>query len=267
MIDNVIETMDYPFPNLEMTAKARRNAGVGITGLAHHLAKMGLKYSSKEGKEYLHKLAELHSYCLHRASLRLARERGVCAWADRTKYPEGWTPLETYNQNVDTVVQVPLQFDWEGLRKEIVELGGIRNSVLEAFMPCESSSLASGTPNSLYGVRELKTIKTSDTGKPLRFIAPDLEELKDQYEIAWDIDVRDMLEVYAIFQKFCGQAISADIWIKKDERTGKFSGKKALGDFLYGSWLGVKTCYYTNSQNGGKIEEDDGGCADGVCKM
>lgn len=267
MIDNVIENMEYPFPNLEMTAKARRNAGVGITGLAHHMAKMGFKYSSKKGKEYLHKLAELHSYCLHKASLKLAKERGICAWADRTKYPEGWTPLHTYNKNIDSVVQVPLQFDWTALEDRFVELGGGRFSVLEAFMPAESSSIAGGLPNSLYGIRELKTIKTSASGKPLRFIAPDLEELKDQYEIAWDIDVRDMLEVYAIFQKFCGQAISADIWIKRDEKSGKFSGKKALDDFLYGASIGIKTCYYTNSQNGGKIEEDDGGCADGVCKM
>lgn len=48
MVDNVIEMMDYPFKSLERTAKARRSAGVGITGLAHYLAKHGEWYSLKE---------------------------------------------------------------------------------------------------------------------------------------------------------------------------------------------------------------------------
>ena len=38
MIDNVIEIMEYPFPHLEYTAKARRSIGVGITNLAYDMA-------------------------------------------------------------------------------------------------------------------------------------------------------------------------------------------------------------------------------------
>lgn len=137
-IDNVIELMNYPFPNLETTAKARRNVGVGITNLAYDLAKRGLTYNSIEGKNYIHQLAELHSYSLTKASLQLAKERGVCDWMHKTKYPQGWLPIDTYNKNVDKVHTQELLCDWESLRKEIIENGGIRNSVLEANMPCES---------------------------------------------------------------------------------------------------------------------------------
>ena len=62
MIDNVIELMDYPFPQLNYTAKARRSIGVGITNLAYDMASKGYKYSTLGGKRYIHRLAEMHSY-------------------------------------------------------------------------------------------------------------------------------------------------------------------------------------------------------------
>ena len=71
---------------------------MGITNLAYDMANRGLKYSSVSGKRYIHKLAEMHSYYLHKASLRLAKERGVCDWTHKTKYPEGWLPIDTANK-------------------------------------------------------------------------------------------------------------------------------------------------------------------------
>ena len=131
---NVISIMDYPFENLRYTAQARRSAGIGITNLAHDMAEKGLKYDSIEGKQYMHRLAEIHSYSLHKASVRLAKERGKCEWFDRTKYADGWLPIDSANKFIDTVVNQPLLCDWEGLREEIKKYG-MRNSVLEAYMP------------------------------------------------------------------------------------------------------------------------------------
>src|SRR6202008_2918683 len=91
MIDNVLEIMDYPFPQLKYTAQGRRNIGVGITNLAYAMARLGYKYSTLEGKHFVHRLAELHSYSLHKASARLARERGACDYF--TKYNDGWLPI------------------------------------------------------------------------------------------------------------------------------------------------------------------------------
>ena len=266
MIDNVIEIMDYPFPQLAYTAKARRSIGVGITNLAYDMANKGYKYSTVGGKRYVHRLAEMHSYYLHKASLRLAKERGVCEWISKTKYPDGWLPIDTANKTIDDIVSQPLLFDWESLRKEIVEVGGIRNSVLEAFMPNESSSLATGGTNSIYPCRSLKVIKTSGTNKNL-FIAPKAEELNWDYEIAWDVPTKDMLEVYAIIQKFTGQAISADLYISYGKDTGEktIGAKELLTQFLYFTKLGLKTRYYINSST--SVVSDDKGCSSGGCTL
>ena len=257
MVDNVIDLMDYPFPHLKFTAQARRSAGIGITNLANDMAHRGLTYTSADGKAYMHRLAEKHSFYLHKASVRLAKERGQCLWFDKTKYSDGWLPIDTYAKQVDNITSQELLCDWESLRKEIA-IHGMRNSVLEAFMPVESSSIASGTQgttNSLYPIRALTVIKTSGTNKTV-FIAPDAEELKDRYQIAWDIPTKDMTEMYAIFQKFCGQAISADFYRKFEHgKARSISAKELLENWFYRIKCGMKSKYYNNSASGLALAE------------
>jgi ribonucleoside-diphosphate reductase alpha subunit len=264
MIDNVIEIMDYPFPHLEFTAKGRRSIGVGITNLAYALAKEGLRYTTLEGKRYVHRLAEKHSYCLHKASLRLAKERGVCAFPN--KYNDGWLPIDTANREIDKIVEQPLLCDWPSLRKEMIEVGGLRFSVHEAHMPCESSSIASGHTNSLYPIRAYKVVKTSGTNKNL-FIAPELDLLRSRYELAWNVPWKDMTEVYAVVQKFTGQAISADYYIRYDSEDRQVSSKQLLSDWLYRVKMGLKTRYYINSATGAEVPEEEVDDACSACKL
>lgn len=251
MIDNVMDIMDYPYESLAYTAKARRSIGVGLTNLAYYLASNFATYSSESGKQLVNDLAELHSYSLHKASLRLAKERGVAEWIDRTKYPEGWLPIDTYTRAVDSVVaDSSLRCDWESLRKEIIEVGGIRNSVLEAFMPNESSSLATNTTNGLYPIREIKMFKKSPQGSVL-FIAPEGEALDSVYQRAWDVPTKDLIDIYAIVQKFTGQAISADFYLDYSKvEGGKVSVKEGLTNLIYATKMGMKTHYYLNSKTG-----------------
>lgn len=260
IIDSVIDLMDYPFKSLEVTAKERRSAGVGITNLAHSLAMKGINYTT--GKQQIHDIAERHSYMLHRASLKLAQEYGVCKGMARSKYRNGWLPIDTYNRNVDDIV-TGLRYDWETLRDEIIANGGIRNSVLEAFMPNESSSILTNTTNSLYPVRQAKIAKSSGTNRNL-FIAPESETL--DYQFAWDVPPKDLIDMYAIFQKFCGQAISADLYL--DLRVVKeVSSRRLLQDFLYMTKMGVKTRYYINSATGGGMTEQVSSCGGGGCML
>jgi ribonucleoside-diphosphate reductase alpha subunit len=266
MVDNVIDLMDYPFPHLKMTAQARRSAGIGITNLAHDMASKGLSYTSVEGKAYMHRLAEMHSYWLHKASVRLAKERGKCKWYDKTKYSDGWLLVDIYCKQVDNITSQPLLLDWEGLRKEIAEFG-MRNSVLEAYMPVESSSVAGNTTNSIYPLRRLVTVKASGTNKTV-FIAPDMEELKSNYELAWDIPTKDMTEMYAIFQKFTGQGISADYYRKfKNGEPKKISSKELMLNWFYRIKCGLKTKYYSNTAAGSSLDELVGDSECESCKL
>lgn len=267
MVDNVISRMDYPFPSLKYTAQARRSAGVGITNLAHDLANRGFDYTSVMSKAYIHRVAERHSYWLHKASVRLAKERGKCDWYHKTKYSEGWLLIDTYCKEVDNITQQKNMFDWEELRKEIKE-HGMRNSVLEAYMPVESSSIAGNTTNGIYPIRDYVVIKTSGNNKTV-FIAPDLEMLKDSYQLAWDVTTKDMTELYAIVQKWCGQGISADFYRKFDEDAPRrISAKEILTDWFYRIRCGLKSKYYSNSASGHALSvAEEKGCGSGGCTL
>ncbi len=265
MVDNVIDAGTFPLPQVEYTAKARRTAGVGITNLAYAMAKQGFKYSSQEGKDFCHRLAELHTFSLLKASVRLAKEKGKCKWFDKTRYSRGWLPIDTYNKEVDRITQQPLLCDWERLRAEIAKYG-LRNSALVNHMPVESSAVRANDTNGLYPVRDGIVIKSSGNTEAV-FIPPEWEALKDSYQLAWDVPSEDMADIYAIFQKFADQGISADVYQQFKDGEKKSSLKMLMNDFFYRQKIGLKTRYYRNFKIGAAELEQEEACGAGGCKL
>lgn len=245
MIDQTIHLAQYPYPHLEYTARNRMNASVGILGVAEYMAKRGVYYSSQYGLEVIHELAERHYYFLLKAALKLGKERGNAPWIDKTKWPEGWLPIDTYKSSVDKIVPNKLKYDWEALRKEIVANGGIRFSALCAHMPTETSSKAAGVPNGVYPIRELYMKKT-DMDTALDWCAPDGDLYSDTYERAYDVPVEYQTKMYAVLQKFSDQAISADYYEDR-VKNPTLSPDTLVARFLDRVRYGVKSKYYQNS--------------------
>ena len=245
MIEYALDNAEYPFPSLAHTAQARRSAGVGLIGVAHWMAKNNKKYDNIDGRNALHELFETHYYHLVSASLRLAKELGVAHWMNKTMWPDGWLPIDTYEKNVDSLVTVENNRDWESLRQEIIKTGGIRNSVLVAHMPSESSSISAGTTNGVYPIRELYIMKTNDT-QVNHWAAPEGTKLKNKYQSAWDISTSDMIKAYAVMQKWSDQGISADLYAKLKGDT-KVSSSQILQDYVDMMKFGLKSRYYVNS--------------------
>lgn len=246
MIDKCIHLAHYELPHVGVTSRKRLNAGVGILGLAHLMAKKGQRYTTQAGKQFIHEVAERHYYHLLRASLKLGKELGNAPWMHKTRWPQGWLPLDTCNPHVDKIAPFTQRYDWEALRRDIVANGGIRNSVLVAHMPTETSANASGTTNGLYPVRELTLIKT-DNQRVNYWAAPDSDTLADQYQSAWDIPTKDMTEMYAIVQKWTDQGISADFY-RRVIGDASISSSELIEDYLYRVKLGLKSKYYMNQK-------------------
>lgn len=264
-----IHNSEYVFKNLEDSAKSRMNAGVGIVGLAHLMAKKGLKYSTQEGKNFIHELAETHAWHLYNASLKIGKESGNAPWMYKTKWPEGYSLLDTYNKNVDSLVTVGNKRDWESLTKEIIENGGMAFSVCIAHMPSESSSISGATTNGLYPIRDLYLNKTNET-LSLNYVVPDSTRLKDKYESAWDVPTDDLIDMYSIVQKWTDQAISADLYrrLQGDE---KVTVSEMLKGYFRRHKYGLKQRYYQNSLTSKGVDlnssENDVGCGSGGCSI
>lgn len=245
MIDIGIHKSEYVFKSVEESAKARMSAGVGLVGLAHYMALNGKKYNDEDGLKFIHETIETHTWHLINASLQLGKEKGNAKWMHKTYWPDGWLPIDTYEKKVDSIVKPEYKRDWEDLRKKIIANGGIRNSVVCAIMPAESSSVASETTNSVYPIRDFDLVKTNDTNA-VNYVVPDAEELKDKYQIAWDIKTEDLIKVYAVLQKFTDQGISADLY-RKMQGIEKVGTAEMLSNYLAMVRYGIKTRYYQNS--------------------
>ncbi len=244
MIDICIHKSKFGIPHVEATARARMSAGVGMMDIAHWFAREGLSFKTLEGRNEHHRLAERHYYFLAEASLRLGKELGNAPWIHKTKWPEGWLPIDTYAKSVDELHTIGLQYNWEDLRSRIIENGGIRNSVLCAYPPSESSSKGKGASNTIYQVRSRVLVKT-DNGIVSRWAAVDEDIYKDRYESAYDTSNIDRIYQYAIYQKFTDQGISADFFDKVKEK--RLPSSQLLEEYFTMIKYGMKGRYYHNS--------------------
>jgi ribonucleoside-diphosphate reductase alpha chain len=265
MAEYCIDNAHYELPHIGYTAKRRRSIGIGVIGLATMLARKGLKYDTQEGLNYIHQLMERHAWHAINASLELGQKYGNAPWMHKTKWPEGWLPIDTYNRNVDELVTVGHQYDWEELRARVLKNGGIRHSVLCSLQPTESSSKSAAYPNAHLPVRDLELRKT-DGSNAIEWVAYDNDILN--YQLAWDIKPVDMIKVHAVCQKWFDQGISADVY--RDRRVSiDFNTSDLNEEYMAMHYYGQKTRYYSNSitTNQSNKSEGSGDCASGACKM
>lgn len=272
-LDALLDYQDYPLPAAYKSTMNRRTLGVGVINFAHYLAKNGVKYSDGSANGLTHRTFEAIQYYLLKASVALAKEQGKCPSFDETNYAKGLLPIDTYKKDIDLVCDEPLHYDWDALRSEIVE-HGLRNSTLTALMPSETSSQISNATNGIEPPRGYVSVKASKDGI-LKQVVPDFTNLKDNYELLWEIGSNDgYLHLVGIMQKFVDQAISANTnYDPSVYESGKVPMKKLLQDLLTAYKYGVKTLYYHNTRDGAKddqgdatlVQEED--CEGGGCKI
>ena len=246
-LDELIDFQGYPVRAAEIATRARRSLGVGYIGLAHYLAKHGVKYDDPGAWQLVHDLTEVFQYYLIKATVNLAKEKGACEYSHRTKYGQGILPIDTYKKDVDELVPNNLKYDWEALREEVKKYG-VRNSTLSAQMPSESSSVVSNATNGIEPPRGYLSVKKSKKG-PLKQIVPQFHTLKNNYTLLWDMPSnRGYINIVAVMQKFFDQAISGN-WSYNPENypNNEVPVSVMAQDLLTTYKYGWKTSYYQNT--------------------
>ena len=255
-LDQIIDYQDYPVKAAEVSTKSRRSLGIGYIGLAHYLAKNGVKYSDSKAWELVDRLSEAFQYYLLRASCDLAEEKGKCEGFEKTKYADGLLPIDHYKKEIDNVVPHKQRMAWESLRKDIAKYG-LRHSTLSAQMPSESSSVVSNETNGIEPPRALLSIKKSKKG-PLKQIVPGFPKLKNAYTLLWDMPSNEgYINVVAMMQKYFDQAISGN-WSYNPLQfeNNEVPLSVMAQDMLQTYKMGWKTSYYQNTYDFKGEEED-----------
>tara|TARA_B100000963_G_scaffold324721_1_gene310477 strand:+ start:7377 stop:9689 length:2313 start_codon:yes stop_codon:yes gene_type:complete len=253
-LEELIDFQEYPVNAAKVSTESRRSLGIGYIGLAHYLAKNKVKYDDPNAWKLVHDLTERFQYYLLKSSNTIAKEKGQCAYFDRTKYSKGILPIDTYKKDVDELVEPIYTMPWEDLRKDIAEFG-LRHSTLTAQMPSESSSVVSNATNGIEPPRDHLSVKKSKKGT-LKQVVPQYSLLKNAYTILWDMpDNTGYINVVAVMQKFFDQAISGN-WSYNPENyeNGEVPVSVMARDLLNTYKYGWKTSYYQNTMDG-KVED------------
>jgi len=251
-LDALIDYQTYPVEAAKKSTLNRRSLGIGYIGLAHYLAKNGVKYDDPKAWKLVHELTERFQYALLTTSNRLAMEKGPCGYFGKTKYADGILPIDTYKQEVDEIVSNDLLCDWDVLREHIQQ-HGLRHSTLSAQMPSESSSVVSNATNGIEPPRDYLSVKKSKKG-PLKQIVPSYTTLKNNYTLLWDMkDNEGYIKVAAVMQKFFDQAISGN-WSYNPENypDSEVPVSVMAQDLLNTYKYGWKTSYYQNTYDAKK---------------
>ena len=246
-LDELIDFQRYPVKAAELATRARRSLGIGYIGLAHYLAKQGVKYDDPKAWKIVHDLTESFQYYLIKSSVNLAKEKGACEHSNRTKYSHGILPIDTYKKDVDEIVPNNLNCDWESLREELKQYG-IRNSTLTAQMPSESSSVVSNATNGIEPPRGYLSIKKSKKG-PLKQIVPSYNTLKNNYTLLWDMKSnKGYINIVSVMQKFFDQGISGNWSYNPQHYEGSEVPTSVMAQDLLTTYkYGWKTSYYQNT--------------------
>ncbi|MGE5594198.1 MAG: vitamin B12-dependent ribonucleotide reductase [Betaproteobacteria bacterium] len=209
-LDNMIDASRYPLPEIQAMHKGNRKVGLGVMGWADLLAKMGVPYDSDEAVALAEKLMHFILEESRKASVDLARQRGVFPnWKGSKREEQG---LRVRNATTTTIAPTgtisiiagassgiepffSLAFTRHVLdRKELVEV----NPVLEA----RAKELG------IHGPELMEEIACRGT---LAGIAGIPEDFRRAFVTAHEVEPEWHVRMQAAFQRFTDNAVSKTV--------------------------------------------------------
>ncbi|HET6588791.1 MAG TPA: adenosylcobalamin-dependent ribonucleoside-diphosphate reductase [Candidatus Nitrosocosmicus sp.] len=159
-LDNVIDVNKYPVEEIDVNTKLTRRIGLGIMGIADLLFLLRIPYDSKEGYEFMSKLAETLSYFSMDESVVLSKSRGAFPLFEKTSYKKGEIPLAGYYE----IPKDLHSYDWDSLIGKIKNYG-IRNSWTTTIAPTGTLSMIADVSNGVEPVFALVFEKRVTVGR------------------------------------------------------------------------------------------------------
>ncbi len=123
-LDDVVDVSNYPLPQQEREAKAKRRIGLGVTGLADALIMCRARYGGPTSVALIERWLKTMQRAAYLASAELAAEKGSFPLYQRDKYLEGESVRE-----LDADVRAKIASN------------GIRNALLTSIAPTGTISL------------------------------------------------------------------------------------------------------------------------------
>ncbi len=260
-LDNIIDMNKYPVEEIEVNTRATRRIGLGIMGIADLLFLLRIPYNSKDGYEFMNKLAEAVSYLSMDESVAIAKSRGPFPMFKDTDYVKGRIPVAGYYE----LPKETHTYDWATLIEKIKK-NGIRNSWTSTIAPTGTLSMIADTANGVEPVFALVFEKRVTVGRffytdkvfenvlkenglysdeiltkiannygSVRGIAEIPEWMQRTFVTAIDIHWMDHIMAQAVWQKWISNAIAKTI-----NMPGDVTAEDVKCSYLLSHELGLK---------------------------
>lgn len=260
MLDNVYDVSHFPLSQQADVAKGTRRLGLGLTGLADAFIMLGVTYGSEQSLQLAAEVMRQICHSAYRASIALAREKGVFPRFDHGKFLRG-----------EFVQMLP-----QDILSDIGECG-IRNSHLTAIAPAGTISLLANTISSglepvyefcyarqvLNADESLSTFQVTDYAyAAYRRLYGEAVPLTNAFVRAADIPPAAHLAIQAALQAYVDHSISKTINVPQNFC---FDAFRSIYEDAY--TLGLKGCttFRPNAVTGQVMMSDEQSLGENQC--
>jgi len=294
----IVDENNYVDEKTKRSNMRHRPLGLGVQGLADVFMMLGLPFCSDEAKLLNKQIFEHMYYAALEASMEIAMVDGPYETYKGCNVDQGKLQFDLWG-----VEPVCPELDWAGLRAKIAE-HGIRNSLLIALMPTASTSHLNGSTQEAFEplnsnmyvrrtlsgdfvnvnrhlIRDLSKRKLWNSDmfekiKTNRGSVQNIDEipadLKEIYKTAFEMQMRDIIDMSADRGAYVCQSQSLNLWISNPDE------KKVWNMAKYAWKKGLKTmCYYLRTKPAAdaqavtsfqyKKPEEPEYSTDAVCRM
>jgi ribonucleoside-diphosphate reductase alpha chain len=266
-LNKVIDVNFYPVEEARNSNMRHRPVGLGVQGLADAFMLLRHAFDSEEARILNKNIFETIYYAALCASKDIAKVDGPYQTFEGSPISKGQFQFDMWN------VTPTNRWDWETLRKEIMQYG-VRNSLLVAPMPTASTSQILGNnecfepyTSNIYTRRvlsgqfmvvnkhllkdlidlelwsdEMKNAIIANNGS-IQAIEGIPQEIKELYKTAWEIKQRSIIDMAADRGAFIDQSQSLNLFMESPNY------KKLTSAHFYAWEKGLKTgMYYLRSR-------------------
>ncbi|MEK7094253.1 MAG: adenosylcobalamin-dependent ribonucleoside-diphosphate reductase, partial [Patescibacteria group bacterium] len=213
LMDNVIDTFDFPVQQVTDLAKKNRRIGLGIMGFADMLYQLGISYHSEEGQKLGEKVMKTITDASHEMSQALAKEKGTFPNLPFSIYAK--KKIKMRNAALTTVAptgSIAMMFDCSS---------GIEPNFALSFIKQDKDGMKYNYLNKYFedamkkarlSEKQMKEVKDEVTATgSIQGLSWLPESLKKTFVVAMDISAEGHMKMQAAFQKNVDNSISKTI--------------------------------------------------------
>lgn len=202
-LDDVLTVNNFPLQAIKEQTHSLRRIGLGVTGLHDMLLKMGLRYSSPEGLEFVDKVMDKMKNWAYEASSGIAVEKGSF---------QKFEPELFLKSGFAKTLKPSI--------REKIKSDGMRNCAVMTVAPVGTGSMVCDTSSGIepmFAAAYKRRYRDGDNLAEEIVIHPlfkqfmDLGESVDHFQGSHDLSFRDHLEMQRVVQRHVDNAVSKTI--------------------------------------------------------